>query len=155
MTDLPAQAPLLCPDHSDVPALQLPCLIGANLAGDPEKPGFHEVECNLVGDSTGVAISFMLPLTRVPGWLNMPEQIPFKDTPAGPPGQAVSIGGEPVAGSLTGVVTFTQVDLDARAFAGTLADGHIVWTSAAAGNDASFSCDVLSGPFWAVRGYFI
>lgn len=147
----PADLPMACADREETLALELPCLVGSNLAGNPSAAGFHAVECKLAGDPSGVAIAFTLPLSTLPEHLGEPLLFPM-DGASALPSLGTIIGAERFAGTLTGVVTFTQVDLDSRAFVASLEDGKIDWAGDAG---SSFSCSTLDGPLWAVAGNFL
>lgn len=147
----PPDLPMACANHEETLALELPCLVGSNLGGNPNVAGFHAVECKLAGDPSGVAISFTLPLSEIPERLGQPLQFPFEGaTPV--PSLGTMIGAERFAGTLSGVITFTQVDLESRAFVASLEDGKIDWAGDAG---SSFSCSTLDGPLWAVAGNFL
>jgi hypothetical protein len=59
--------------------------------------------------------------------------------------------GQRFVGTLSGVVTFTQVDLDGRAFVATLEQGKIDWT----GDSGGFYTCSIDGPLWAIAGGFL
>lgn len=147
----PPQLSLACAAREETLALELPCLVGSNLAGNPSAAGFHAVECKLAGDPSGVAIAFTLPLSAIPEHLGEPLEFPFDGaTPV--PSLGTIIGAERFAGSLSGVLTFTQVDLDSRAFVASLENGKVDW---AGDSGSSFRCSALDGPLWAVAGNFL
>lgn len=140
-----------CPGRQERLTLELPCFVGNNLAGDPTAAGTHAVECSLLGDPGGAAISFTLPLSALPAHLGEPLPFPMEGSTA-IPSRGTIVGAERFTGTLSGVITFTQVDLDSRAFVAGLEEGTIDW----AGDAGSiFSCSTLDGPLWAVAGDFL
>jgi hypothetical protein len=138
-----------CPERSDPFAIQLPCLVGRNIDGPVDQPGHHVVDCKMVGPLGTDAIFFMLPLAEVPGLLNEPVQLPLEPTVFPPAGRDVASGDQPLVATLTGLITFTQVDIDGRAFVARLEQGQIQW-----GGDpeADFNCSTMDGPLWAIAG---
>jgi hypothetical protein len=87
----------------------------------------------------------------VPWRRDQPVNIPF-DAISGPTPSGVALDAERFAGTLSGVVTFSQVDVDGRAFVGRLEQGHVVWSG---DQGTNFACSTLDGLFWAVAGSFI
>lgn len=148
----PAALPMTCEGRAESLAFKLPCLIGQNLTGNTDEPGYHVVECELAGEPNQTAVSFTIPLKQLPELLNQPVSIPFDGLPASPPSSGVELDGVRFAGSLSGVVTFTQVDVDGRAFVANLERGHVMWIG---DQGTSFGCSTIDGPFWAVGAWFI
>jgi hypothetical protein len=143
---------MTCEGRAESLAFKLPCLVGTNLNGPSDQPGYHVVECELAGQPDHPAVSFILPLLQIPELLHEPLDIPFKGVPAPPAGFGVTLDGERFAGSLSGIVTFTQVDVDGRAFVAQLEQGHVTWSGDQGGG---FACSTLDGPLWAIAGGFI
>ena len=148
----PDALPMTCEGRAESLAFKLPCLVGQNLSGQLDQPGYHVVECELAGMPDQTAVSFIVPLKQLPELLNQPVNIPFDGQPGPPPSSGVALDAEHFAGTLSGVVTFTQVDVDGRAFVGRLEQGHVVWSG---DQGSKFACTTLDGPFWAVAGWFI
>ena len=144
--------PLNCPDRSETLAFKLPCAVGQNFVGSADQPGYHVVECELVGTPSQVALSFVLPLRDVPKWLGKTVALPFEGVPPPPPGLGVQLGGEIFSGSLTGDIEFEQADVKGRAFVAHLQRGKVIWSGA---QGDSFECSTIEGPLWAVGAWFI
>jgi len=148
----PDALPMTCEGRAEPLAFKLPCLVGQNFSGPLDQPGYHVVECELAGMPDQTAVSFIVPLKQLPELLNQPVNIPFDGIPGPPPSLGVALDAEHFAGTLSGIVTFTQVDLDGRAFVAHLEQGRVVWSGDQGGN---FACSTLDGAFWAVAGGFI
>ncbi len=150
--DLSAVLPMVCPNRSESMSFEVPCAVGQNFAGAPDKPGYHVVECQLSGKPGQVAVSFILPLKDLPTWLDEPISLPFPDVPPPPPGSGVQLGDDRYVGSLSGEITFEQVDVQGRAFVALLERSSVDWSGSLGG---SFECSVLEGRLWAVAGSFL
>lgn len=148
----PDALPMNCEERTESLAFKLPCLLGQNLSGQSDQPGYHVVECELAGMPAQTAVSFIVPLERLPELLNQPVNIPFDGIPGPPPSLGVALDAEHFVGALSGIVTFTQVDVGGRAFVAHLEQGHVTWTG---DQGTSFACSTLDGPFWAVAGSFL
>jgi hypothetical protein len=148
----PEALPMTCEGRAQSLAFKLPCLVGQNLSGQLDEPGYHVVECELAGMPDQTAVSFIVPLKQLPELLNQPVSIPFDGIPGPPPSSGVALDAEHFAGALSGVVTFSQVDVDGRAFVARLEQGHVVWSG---DQGSKFACSTLDGPFWASAGSFI
>lgn len=149
--ELSAVLPMVCPDRSESISLEVPCAVGQNFVGAQDEPGYHVVECQLSGKPGEVAVSFILPLKTLPTWLDEPVSLPFPNVPAPPSGLGVQLGDDLYVGSLSGEITFEQVDVQGRAFVGLLERGSVDWSGSLGG---SFECSVLEGRLWAVAGSF-
>lgn len=101
--------------------------------------------------SNQVAASFIVPLNELPETPGKAVALPFGNAQP-PPGLGVRLAGESFTGSLTGDITFEQVDLQGRAFVAQLERGMVDWSGARGGG---FECSVLEGPLWAVAGSFL
>lgn len=143
---------MLCPDREEALAFQLPCSVGQNLAGAADQPGYHVVQCALAGMPSEVAVSFIIPLKDLPMWLGKTVALPFADVPPPPPGLDVQLGDERFAATLTGEITFEQVDVQGRAFVARLERGVVAWSGALGDK---FECTVPPTPLWAVAGLFL
>ena len=142
----------VCAGRSDALALQLPCSVGLNIAGPLDQPGQHVVECELLGTVEADAISFVLPLADVPELLNEPVPLPFDGTLSAPVGPGAGGGDQHVVGTLSGLFTFTQVDIADRAFVATLEHGVLDWSGDTQG---FYTCTTIDGPLWAIAGDFL
>ena len=150
-SEQPSSLPMTCAGREAL-AFKLPCLVGMNITGHTDEPGYHVVECQLAGQPDQTAVSFIISLPQLPALLNEPVSIPFANVPPAPPGLGVPLDGENFAGTLSGVATFTQVDVDGRAFVARLEQGHVTWNGSRGGN---FACNTIDGTFWAVAGWFV
>lgn len=148
----PGALPMTCEGRAESLAFKLPCLIGQNLTGQLDQPGYHVVECELAGMPNQTAVSFIVPLKQLPELLNQPVNIPFDGVPGPPPSLGVALDAEHFVGALSGIVTFTQVDVDGRAFVAHLEQGHVAWTG---DQGSTFACSTNDGPLWAVAGSFL
>jgi hypothetical protein len=148
----PTALPMTCEDGHEVLSFKLPCAVGASLTGQGGATQLNVVECELVGYPDHAAISFIVPLGRLPELLNEPRNIPFEDIPPTPPALGVALGDEHFVGTLSGVVTFTQVDVDRRTFLASLEQGHVVWNG---DHGSGFACNTVNGAFWAIAGDFL
>ncbi len=124
--------------------LQLPCKVGMSLGGAEE---FCVVECYDVDGRT--ALSFPILLTQAAGSIGREMAIPFAGLP-GTPSVAIEVDGRPYTGSLSGSLTFEQVDLAGRAFVADLTRAHISWTSSIPETD----CELDTMRLWATAGDF-
>ena len=148
----PDALPMTCDGRAESLAFKLPCLVGQNFSGQLGQPGYHVVECELEGMPDQTAVSFIVPLKELPELLNQPVDLPFDSIPGPPPSLGVALGAEHFTGTLSGIVTFTQLDVDGRAFVAHLEQGRVVWSGDQGGN---FACSTLDGVFWAVAGSFL
>lgn len=147
----PAALPMACDGAATSLELKLPCLVGKNLTGRDE-PGWHVVECELVNQPAQTAVTFALPLVDLPHELNQPLPLPFDGIDAPPSGSGAEVGAERFVGTLSGVLTVSEVDPQGRAFVADLAGGRIDWNG---NKGTSFQCTTLEGPFWAMPGNFL
>ena len=143
---------VVCPARSEPLTIQLPCSVGQNLAGPVDQPGQHVVECKLRGTLGADAVFFMLPLAEVPNLLDQPVRLPLEPALVAPTEPDAPSGDLHLVGTLAGLITFTQVDLDGRAFVATLEQGQLEWGG---DPDGDFNCPTLDGPLWAVAGNFL
>jgi hypothetical protein len=128
-----------------------PCLVGMNVAGDPSKPGFHEVECRFTAAGHPIAWAFLLPLAQLAVTPDVPLVLP-NDAPMTPSsGQLVVVRGEQArVFGVDGTVTFSRIDPVGRAFSARL-QGTITWVVPAR---STFTCAV-DAPFWGAPGTFL
>ena len=151
LTQAPATLAMTCGAGTS-PTFEMPCLIGLDLAGpDPTVAGIHATECRLAQPDRPLVWSFLFPLADVRADPSTALAAPA-DLPPVPTGQqAIVLWGEPATmSSVTGDLTFSQVDPTARAFVGVF-KGTVVWTGA---SGAQTSCQI-DGPFWGAPGDFL
>lgn len=144
----PTRLQLACGSERPALNLALPCHVGLNLNGKDE-PGYHVVECNLA-DTSGTAVSFVLPLVELPSHLREPMQLPLAFAP--PTGTGASIGDEHFVGELRGTVTFSRLDLPGRAFVADLHGAHVDWSG---DQGTEFECGMAHGTIWGVARQFL
>lgn len=151
LSQAPSALTMTC-DGGAAPSLQMPCLVGLDLAGqDPNAAGIHATECRLATSEHPLVWSFLFPLADVRANPSTSLQAPA-DMPSVTGGaQAIELGGESASvSSVTGDLTFTRVDPTARAFSGTF-KGTVVWTGL---SGAQTSCRI-DGPLWGGPGTFL
>lgn len=151
LTKAPATLDMACGGGVGTVTLEQPCLVGFNFAGDQAVPGYHATECRLARTDRPLAWTFILPLAQVaqaPGTsLHLPNQastVNDGETPVWLAGSAASVL------SVTGDLSFSRVDPDARAFSGRL-DATVTWKTTSGGQ---IECTV-QGPFWGAPGQFL
>jgi hypothetical protein len=146
----PATLAMTCGSGVSV-ALQMPCLIGLDLAGrDVNGTGVHTTECRLAAPDQPLAWPFLLPLADVRANPSAPLEAPADLPTVTGSGEAIDLAGDSVRLSgVTGALTFSRVDPTARAFIGTFS-GTLVWIDQAG---AQTSCQV-DGPLWGAPGDF-
>jgi len=152
LTKAPASLALSCPGVAPPLALEMPCLVGMNIASPPSGVGLHEVECHTTQPGEPLVWSFLLPLSSLAQnpdlVLSFPDRLP---NGALPPGE-VDLGSEKarVSGG-AGTLAFTRVDPEGRAFEGSFR-GTLVLTGESTRSE--ITCDV-DGPFWGAPGNFL
>jgi hypothetical protein len=152
LTQAPPTLPMTCDSGVGMLAFDNPCLVGMNVAGDPSKPGFHEVECRLTAAGHPIAWAFLLPLAQLAATPDEPLVLPT-DAPMTPSsGQLVDVAGLLKARVLgvAGTVTFSRIDPEGRAFSARL-QGTITWVML---GGSMFTCAV-DAPFWGAPGSFL
>jgi hypothetical protein len=146
----PATLEMTCGGGVGAVTIEQPCLVGFNLAGDQAAPGFHATECRLASTDRPLVWAFMLPLAQIAQAPSAPLRVPNQAPTLYGEQTAVAIGGQQATVfRVTGDLSFSRVDPDARAFAGTL-DGTVTWKTA---SGAQIDCTV-DGPFWGAPGLF-
>jgi hypothetical protein len=153
LTKSPATLGLSCAGVTTTVALEMPCLIGMNLAGSAATgPGNHAVECHAAQAGDPVVWSFVLPLGTIARDPNVVLAVPGQTPSVPATGGAIMVGGEPLRVSgVTGSLSFTRVDPDARAFEGAFA-GTVKLKGSTSGTEVTCAVD---GPFWGAPGGFI
>lgn len=151
-TEQPATLDMQCDQRGRALAFKLPCLVGMNLNGNPDEPGLHIVECELANEPGQIAVTFTLPLKNLPLLMEQPLSLPFDGVVTPPPAPGVDLDAERFVGTLSGVITFSQVDVDGRAFVAALEQGRVAWSGS---KGSSFDCSTIDGPIWGIAGSFL
>ncbi|HVZ23309.1 MAG TPA: hypothetical protein VG871_19690 [Vicinamibacterales bacterium] len=150
LTKAPATLEMTCGGGIGTVTIEQPCLVGFNLAGDQFAPGLHATECRLASSDRQLVWTFLLPLVQIARDPSTALHLPGKAATVNDGEVPVAIGAEQATVSrVTGDLSFSRVDPDVRAFAGTL-DATVTWKTA---SGAQIDCTV-DGPFWGAPGLF-
>jgi hypothetical protein len=150
LTKAPATLEMTCGGGVGAVTIEQPCLVGFNLAGDQVAPGVHATECRLASSERPLVWTFLLPLAQIARDPGVPLHLPSGAATVNDGEVPVALDGQQATVlRVTGDLSFSRVDPEVRAFAGTL-DGTVTWKTA---SGAQIDCTV-DGPFWGAPGLF-